>query len=141
MVALKPDRGLPFRLLAGERLLWQGAPDWWAVAKHIFHVRAMGGCLLAVLVWNVCTGATDQSLTVPLAAWYVAVSLVPVLVALGYAGWTAGQLEEELAQNSWLTVPADQGIVFTTPLADRWQAAASALGVDLSLLADYAGHA
>jgi putative transcriptional regulator len=63
------------------------------------------------------------------------------LVALGYAGWTAGQLEEELAQNSWLTVPADQGIVFTTPLEDRWQAAASALGVDLSLLADYAGHA
>lgn len=63
------------------------------------------------------------------------------LVALGYAGWTAGQLEEELAQNSWLTVPADQGIVFTTPLQDRWQAAASALGVDLSVLADYAGHA
>ena len=63
------------------------------------------------------------------------------LVALGYAGWTAGQLEEELAQNSWLTVPADQAIVFTTPLEQRWQAAASALGVDLSLLADYAGHA
>ncbi len=63
------------------------------------------------------------------------------LVALGYAGWTAGQLEEELAQNSWLTVPADQAIVFDTPLEERWQAAARALGVDLSRLADYAGHA
>ena len=90
MVALKPDRGLSFRLPAGERLLWQGAPDWWAVAKHIFHVRAVGGCLLAVLVWNVGTGVTDQSLTVPLAARYVAVSLVPVLLALGYA-WLIGR--------------------------------------------------
>lgn len=62
------------------------------------------------------------------------------LVALGYAGWTAGQLEEELAHNSWLTVPADQAIIFETPLEERWQAAARALGVDLSLLADYAGH-
>lgn len=64
-----------------------------------------------------------------------------VLVALGYAGWTAGQLEEELAQNSWLTVPADHAIVFDTPLEGRWQAAARSLGVDLSRLADYAGHA
>jgi putative transcriptional regulator len=64
-----------------------------------------------------------------------------VLVALGYAGWTAGQLEEELAQNSWLTAPADQAILFRTPLADRWHAAARAMGVDLTRLADYAGHA
>ena len=64
-----------------------------------------------------------------------------VLVALGYAGWTAGQLELELAQNSWLTVPADQAILFATPLAERWHAAARSLGVDLSRLADYAGHA
>lgn len=64
-----------------------------------------------------------------------------VLVALGYAGWEAGQLEDELAQNSWLTVPADQAIVFDTPLDQRWQAAARRLGVDLSTLADYSGHA
>lgn len=64
-----------------------------------------------------------------------------VLVALGYAGWTAGQLEFELAQNSWLTAPADQAILFETPLDERWHAAARALGVDLSCLADYAGHA
>lgn len=63
------------------------------------------------------------------------------LVALGYAGWTAGQLEAELVQNSWLTVPADQAILFHTPLEERWHAAARGLGVDLSRLADYAGHA
>lgn len=64
-----------------------------------------------------------------------------VLVALGYAGWTAGQLEAELAQNSWLTVPADRAIVFSIPLAERWRAAARALGVDVARLADYAGRA
>ncbi len=63
------------------------------------------------------------------------------LVALGYAGWTAGQLEEELAQNAWLTVPADHAICFHTPLAERWNAAARSLGVDLSRLSDTVGHA
>ena len=64
-----------------------------------------------------------------------------VLVALGYSGWDAGQLEAELGENAWLTAPADQAIVFDTPLESRWQAAASSLGVDLRLLSDSAGHA
>ena len=64
-----------------------------------------------------------------------------VLVALGYSGWDAGQLEAELGENAWLTAPADQAIVFRTPLAARWQAAASSLGVDLRFLADRTGHA
>jgi putative transcriptional regulator len=63
------------------------------------------------------------------------------LVALGYAGWGAGQLEEELAQNSWLTVPADDAILFRTPLAERWQAAARGLGFDPGNLSSTAGHA
>jgi len=63
------------------------------------------------------------------------------LVALGYAGWTAGQLELELTQNSWLTVPADKAICFGTPLEERWQAAARSLGVDVSKLSDLIGHA
>lgn len=63
------------------------------------------------------------------------------LLALGYAGWTAGQLEAEIGENAWLTVPADQGIIFDTPLEGRWRAAAHSLGIDLSLLADGAGHA
>ncbi|TNJ35344.1 YqgE/AlgH family protein [Arenimonas terrae] len=64
-----------------------------------------------------------------------------VLVALGYAGWTAGQLEAELAENSWLTVPADRDILFHRPLDQRWQAAAFSAGVDLARLTGYAGHA
>ncbi|WP_051239679.1 YqgE/AlgH family protein [Arenimonas composti] len=64
-----------------------------------------------------------------------------VLVTLGYAGWEAGQLEDELAQNSWLTVPAERAILFRTPLAERWHAAARVLGIDPDQLADYAGHA
>ena len=66
---------------------------------------------------------------------------VRTLVALGYAGWTAGQLESEIVQNSWLTVPADKSIFFETPLGDRWQAAARSLGVDISRLSDVIGHA
>ena len=62
-------------------------------------------------------------------------------VALGYAGWTAGQLEEEMKSNSWLTTPADSRIIFDTPAELRWQAAAQLLGVDLSLLSGDAGHA
>ena len=63
------------------------------------------------------------------------------LVALGYAGWEAGQLEAEMLANSWLNVSATQEIVFDLPFADRWAAAAKALGVDLTLLSPEAGHA
>jgi putative transcriptional regulator len=65
----------------------------------------------------------------------------PVLVALGYAGWETGQLEAELAANAWLSVPADPAIIFDTPFEQRWAAAAGLLGVDVSQLASYAGHA
>src|SRR5680860_30693 len=63
------------------------------------------------------------------------------LVALGYAGWGAGQLEREIADNAWLTVSADTAILFELPAEQRWQAAASKLGVDLRLIAGHAGHA
>lgn len=63
------------------------------------------------------------------------------LMALGYAGWGAGQLEVELAENAWLTVPADEAILFETPIESRWQAAAGRIGVDMDRLADYSGRA
>ena len=63
------------------------------------------------------------------------------IVALGYAGWGPGQLEAELAANSWLSCPAEEQIIFKTPSAERWQAAADLLGVDLNLLSHDAGHA
>ena len=62
-------------------------------------------------------------------------------VALGCAGWGAGQLEQELVDNSWLTAPADAELLFRLPLDARWQAAAGRIGVDLSRIADYSGHA
>jgi putative transcriptional regulator len=64
-----------------------------------------------------------------------------VLVSLGYAGWTAGQLEWELAQNAWLTVEADPSVIFSTPSEERLPAAMQLLGVDFANLSEVAGHA
>ncbi|GAB6196506.1 YqgE/AlgH family protein [Lysobacter xanthus] len=64
------------------------------------------------------------------------------VVALGCAGWGAGQLEQELtADHSWLTAPADPSLLFDTPLEERWRAAAGRIGVDFARLADYTGRA
>lgn len=63
------------------------------------------------------------------------------LLALGYAGWGEGQLESELAENAWLTVPADSELLFDVPLERRWEAANGRLGFDPSNLAGYVGHA
>lgn len=64
-----------------------------------------------------------------------------VLVALGYAGWGAGQLEQEMAANAWLSVAADPALVFEAPLEERWHRAAGLLGISLEQLSSYAGHA
>lgn len=63
------------------------------------------------------------------------------LIALGYAGWSAGQLEAEIADNSWLTLPADSNIIFETPIQLRASNAAALLGVDLNLISAQVGHA
>lgn len=64
------------------------------------------------------------------------------VVALGCAGWGAGQLEQELGEEGgWLTAPADPSLLFDTPLEERWRAAAGRIGVDFARLADYTGHA
>lgn len=64
------------------------------------------------------------------------------LVTLGYAGWAAGQLENEIRENSWLNTPVDRAILFEQPVATRWQAAARLLGVDVThLTVGPAGHA
>lgn len=63
------------------------------------------------------------------------------LIALGYAGWAPGQLEQEIKDNAWLNTPADTGIIFNTPHELRWQAAAGLAGVDLEKLSIDVGHA
>ena len=64
-----------------------------------------------------------------------------MLVSLGYAGWTAGQIEHELKQNAWLTVEAKDAILFDIPADARLSAAMQLLGIDLAQLANQAGHA
>ena len=63
------------------------------------------------------------------------------IVTLGYSGWSAGQLEDELRQNAWLTVEASEAILFDLPAEERLTAAMGLLGVDFAKLSDEAGHA
>lgn len=63
------------------------------------------------------------------------------MVALGYAGWSAGQLERELAENAWLSVPSSPRLIFDTAVEERWRQAAARIGVDLDRLSGEAGHA
>ena len=63
------------------------------------------------------------------------------LLTLGYSGWGAGQLEAELAANSWLTCPAAPDILFEYPAEERLETAAARMGIDLDLLSADAGHA
>lgn len=64
-----------------------------------------------------------------------------IIITLGYSGWDAGQLEDELGQNSWLTVPALSSILFDLPPEERLPAAMQKLGISFSQLSDVAGHA
>jgi len=62
-------------------------------------------------------------------------------IALGYAGWAAGQLEQEIKENAWLSGPAGSDIIFRTPVEKRWEQAARLLGVDVDRLSSDVGHA
>ena len=64
-----------------------------------------------------------------------------VLVTLGYSGWQAGQLEDELGRNGWLTVDADPKVIFDTPIEQRYDTALALLGIDPRMLSQEAGHA
>ncbi|MBL4720790.1 MAG: YqgE/AlgH family protein [Alphaproteobacteria bacterium] len=66
---------------------------------------------------------------------------VKSLLALGYAGWAAGQLDGEIQQNAWLHAPSDETILFDTALDEKWDHAISKIGVDASLLSGDFGHA
>ena len=66
---------------------------------------------------------------------------VKSLIALGFAGWDAGQLEQELAANSWLTVLATEQIIFDTPATEKRAQAAALLGINLNQLSTQVGHA
>jgi putative transcriptional regulator len=63
-----------------------------------------------------------------------------VLVTLGFSGWGAGQLEDELGRNGWLTVDADPSVIFDTPINQRYDRAVALLGFDPRMLSADAGH-
>jgi putative transcriptional regulator len=63
------------------------------------------------------------------------------LLALGYAGWSAGQLDAEIRENVWLNVPADDGLLFGRDLDHKWERAIHKLGIDFAALSVDAGHA
>lgn len=63
------------------------------------------------------------------------------IVALGYAGWGAGQLEQEMTDNTWLSVPADMNQLWDVPAEQRWEKAVNLLGIDLKNLSNDIGHA
>ncbi|MGB4860063.1 MAG: YqgE/AlgH family protein [Dokdonella sp.] len=97
-------------------------------------------------IWESSFRITEQiSVTTSrdiLAAIAIGEGPLQALVALGYAGWGAGQIEQELLENSWLTTPANQQILFDTPLDERWDAAAALLGIGSAInLASYSGRA
>ena len=63
------------------------------------------------------------------------------LLALGYAGWGPGQLDDEIQRNGWLSVPADDGLIFGKGLDDRWERAIAKLGINAGMLSGFAGRA
>ena len=64
-----------------------------------------------------------------------------VFVSLGYSSWAKGQLESEITENSWLTVPADPALIFDTPVEERYEKAMGLLGLQPWMLSPDAGHA
>ena len=64
-----------------------------------------------------------------------------LLVALGYAGWGPGQLEDEIARNAWLTLPASAEVIFDVPVEKRLASAFQLLGINPAFLSSAAGHA
>jgi putative transcriptional regulator len=63
------------------------------------------------------------------------------VVALGYAGWGGGQLEDEIRANAWLNAPVDLGLIFDLPFESRWEAAGRLLGVELTRISPISGNA
>jgi putative transcriptional regulator len=64
-----------------------------------------------------------------------------ILIALGYAGWAKGQIENELSTNTWLSTPSTSEILFRLPVEQRWRAAGRLIGIDLDLVSLESGHA
>ncbi|MGH8265476.1 MAG: YqgE/AlgH family protein [Steroidobacterales bacterium] len=120
----------------GERIVLKGGP---VQTDRGFVVHRAGG------TWDSTLKVSDDIHVTTsrdvLAALASGTGPRDAFVALGYAGWQAGQLEEEIRANAWLNVPASDTIVFSLPFEDRWHAAGRLLGIELNRLGSAAGHA
>jgi putative transcriptional regulator len=120
----------------GERIVLKGGP---VQTDRGFVVHRAGG------TWDSTLKVSDDIHVTTsrdvLAALASGAGPKDAFVALGYAGWQAGQLEEEIRANAWLNVPASDAIVFSLPFEDRWHAAGRLLGIELNRLGSAAGHA
>lgn len=104
----------------------------------VLHIPRDGGWKSSIQVTDEIGITTSRDI---LEAMAIGQGPARTLVALGYAGWSAGQLEEEMQQNAWLSGPAEASVLFDLPPEQRWAAAARLLGVDMALMSADAGHA
>ena len=120
----------------GDRVVLKGGP---VQTDRGFVVHRAGGAWDSTL--KVSEGIHVTTSRDVLAALANGTGPRDAFVALGYAGWQAGQLEEEIRANAWLNVPASEAIVFDIPYDERWHAAGRLLGIELNRLGSAAGHA
>lgn len=123
-----PDRSLPPVYLGGpvesESAFFLYTPDY--IAPHFLEVsESISLTRDPQILHDISAGDGPESF----------------LVALGYAGWGPGQLEDELTVDGWLTLPAVNDIVFLTPDDSKWHKAAQMYGIDISLFGDVVGSA
>ncbi len=107
----------------GELFVFHGPPFGWESCFEISPLLAMSNSM--DILEEISMGKGPES----------------YMITLGCSGWGGGQLAMELRQNVWLTCPIDEGIIFNTPVEDRWEKALKTMGINPDLLVDSAGHA
>jgi putative transcriptional regulator len=130
------EAALRERPVLRERAVLRGGP---VQTDRGFVVHRAGGKWDSTLkVSNALHVTTSRDI---LAAMAKGLGPAEAIVALGYAGWEGGQLEQEIRANAWLNAPVDLELVFDLPFESRWEAAARLLGVELSRISSTSGHA
>lgn len=87
----EPVRGLPGHLPEGERMLWQGSPEWWPIARSVLHVRGVSVYFLLIMAWAGISVARGEGVIrgITAAAWVVPVALVALGILCGLGWWIA----------------------------------------------------
>lgn len=99
------------------------------------------GVYLQETALSTCEGVTVSANVAVLTGWLEGNFAAKAMLALGYAGWSPGQLESEIEAGSWMVVPASESFVFDTPAESKWDVAIASLGFDMGNLSSTVGHA